>query len=143
MARTEVEGSYRMPSFENALVSDAMHPGVVSCPADTSLRAAARIMAERHIHSVVVTDLAGTEADWAVVSDVDLLGAAEGDIDTLDVGGVAATELPTTSPDETLPRAAQVMNERGVTHLIVVDGGRAVGVISSLDLAGILAWGRA
>lgn len=58
MATSEiVEGSYLTPSFEKARVSDAMHPGVVPCAGDTSLRTVARIMAERRIHSVAVSDL--------------------------------------------------------------------------------------
>ncbi len=143
MATSEIEGSYRTPSFENAQVSDAMHPGVVSCARDTSLRTVARIMAERHIHSVVVVDLGGEGANWGVVSDVDLLGAAEGDLDALTAGETSGTELPTVGPGEPLSRAAQVMAEHGVSHLIVADAGRAVGVVSTLDVAGIIAWGRA
>lgn len=143
MKTSEIEGSYRTPAFEKAQVSDAMRPGVVSCTPDTSLRTVARIMAERHIHSVVVSDLrAAEEPGWGVVSDVDLLGAAE-DIETLTASEVAGTDLPTVGPAESLSRAAQVMNEHGVSHLLVVDHRRAVGVISSLDVAGILAWGRA
>ena len=136
-------GSFRIPSFEKAQVCDAMHPGIVSCTQDTSLRTVARIMAERHIHSVVVSDLGGDGPNWGVVSDVDLLGAAEGDLDGLTAGQAAGTELPTVAPDETLSRAAQVMAKHGVSHLIVVEAGRAVGVVSTLDVAGIIAWGQA
>jgi hypothetical protein len=35
------------------------------------------------------------------------------------------------------------MDEHGTAHLIVVDEGRPIGVVSSLDVAGVLAWGRA
>lgn len=143
MASSEIEGSYRTPSFEKAQVGDAMHPGVVSCARDTSLRTVARIMAERHIHSVVVSDLGGEGSKWGVVADVDLLGAAEGDLDALTAGETAETELPTVGSGETLSRAAQLMSEHRVSHLIVVDSGRAVGVVSTLDVAGIIAWGRA
>jgi CBS domain-containing protein len=148
MAATErIEGSYRSPSFEKARVIDAMHPGVVSCTPETSLRVVAQIMAQRHIHSVVVTDLrrGATGRGWGVVSDVDLLRASSGDLDTQTAREIAATELPTVAVEETLPRAAQMMAEHEVTHLIVVDDGddRAVGVLSSLDIAGTLAWGRA
>jgi CBS domain-containing protein len=148
MAATErIEGSYRSPSFEKARVSDAMHPGVVSCTPETSLRVVAQIMAQRHIHSVVVTGHGGSETErgWGVISDVDLLRASSGDLDTLTAGEVAGTELPTVAAEESLPRAAQLMAEHEVTHLIVVGNGaeQAVGVISSLDIAGTLAWGRA
>jgi CBS domain-containing protein len=139
----EIEGSYRTPSFERAQVADAMHPGVVACDRDTSLRIVAQIMAQNHIHSVVVVDLGGDGPGWGVVTDIDVLGAADGGVEGLTAGQVAGTELPTATPEESLSRAAQVMNEHAVSHLIVVDDGRAVGVLSSLDVAGILAWGRA
>jgi CBS domain-containing protein len=90
-----------------------------------------------------VSDLGSEVSGWGVVADVDLLGAADGDLDTLTAGETAGTELPTVTPDETLSRAAQLMAEHGVSHLIVVEDGRAVGVVSTLDVAGIIAWGRA
>jgi CBS domain-containing protein len=34
------------------------------------------------------------------------------------------------------------MDERGIAHLVVVEGSRPVGMISTVDLAGALAWGR-
>ncbi len=143
MGTTGVEGSYRIPSFEKAQVSDAMHPGVVSCIRETPLRTVAQIMAERHIHSVVVSDLGAGDSGWGVVTDADVLAAADGDMDLITAGEAAGTELPTVGPEESLSRAAQVMKEHGVSHLIVTEAGRAVGVLSSLDVVGILAWGRA
>ncbi len=145
MARTEIEGSYRLPSFENARVADAMHPGVVSCTPETSLRILAQIMAQHHIHSVVVAgvDSPGSERGWGVVTDVDLLRASSGDLDAREAHEIAAAGLPVIESDAALARAAQLMADQEVSHLIVVDGDRALGVISSLDVAGILAWGRA
>jgi len=45
-------------------------------------------------------------------------------------------------PDAPLLEAARLMDERNVAHLVVVDGERPVGVISTLDIAGAAAWGR-
>ena len=144
MAASPIEGSYRIPSFENARVSDAMHPGVVSSTPETSLRALAQTMAQRHIHSVVITGLTGSsEQGWGLVTDVDVLRAAGGDLDTREARDIARTDAPVVGPDDTLGRAAELMAENRTTHLIVVDGGHAIGVLSSLDVAGILAWGRA
>jgi CBS domain-containing protein len=46
---------------------------------------------------------------------------------------------------ETLERAAQLMNEHEITHLVVVDPSTKdpVGVLSTLDIAGVVAWGQA
>jgi CBS domain-containing protein len=144
MAPSRIEGSYRIPSFENARVSEAMHPGVVSSTPETSLRALAQTMAQHHIHSVVITGLAeSSQQGWGLVTDVDLLRAAGGDLDTREARDIAHTDAPVVSPDDTLARAAELMAEQRTSHLIVVDHGDAVGVLSSLDVAGILAWGRA
>src|SRR5690242_9796763 len=59
-ATTPPTGSYRLPSLERALVGDVMHPGVVSCPPETSLAGVARIMASHHIHAVVVSGIERT-----------------------------------------------------------------------------------
>ncbi len=148
MARAEtpaVEGSYATPSFASALVSDAMRHGVMTCPPDTPLRLVARTMAQHHIHSVIVSRVDDEGRAWGVFSDLDLLRAAESDLDQRTAGEFAATKLITVTPDQTLVRAAQLMSEHEVAHLVVVDpdGERPVGVLSTLDVAGILAWGRA
>jgi predicted transcriptional regulator len=48
-------------------------------------------------------------------------------------------------PDTSLRDAAQEMLGRGVSHAVVTDpvAQRPVGVLSTLDLAGVLAWGEA
>jgi CBS domain-containing protein len=45
-------------------------------------------------------------------------------------------------PEDALERAAQLMAEHDVTHLVVVQphSGQPVGIVSALDVAGALAW---
>jgi CBS domain-containing protein len=143
-----VEGSYLTPSLEHAVVSDAMRSEILTCPPDASLRTIARMMAAEHVHCAVVTNGgergAGTSA-WGIVSDMDLMRAARDDIDARTASEAAGSEFLAVSPDEPLDRAVQKMVEHDVTHLVVVDpaGDKAVGVLSTLDVAGLLAWGRA
>jgi CBS domain-containing protein len=49
----------------------------------------------------------------------------------------------TVAADESLERAAQLMAEHQVSHLVVIQPhpGHPVGVLSALDLAGVLASG--
>jgi CBS domain-containing protein len=138
------EGSYVMPAFEHAKVSDAMRAGVMTCAPDTPLVTVARMMATNHIHSVIVTgaDGGGDGAPWGIVSDLDVVRSA-GEAEERSAGEVCATEVVTVSADESLERAAQLMAEHENAHLVVVDGGAPVGVISTLDIAGVLAWARA
>ena len=49
----------------------------------------------------------------------------------------------TVRAEERLARAAQLMTEHEVAHLVVVhpDDGHPIGILSTLDVAGVLAWG--
>jgi CBS domain-containing protein len=134
--------SYLAPRFEDAQVVDAMRMGVVSCSPDASVREAARMMATYRVHCLVVGE-PWAEAPIAVVSDLDLAAGAGGDADMRRVREVAGTEPLTVAGDEKLSRAAQMMAEHGVSHLIVVAAktGHPVGVRSTLDVAEAIAFG--
>jgi CBS domain-containing protein len=137
------------PDLDELRVTDAMHGGVLTCTLDTSLREVARIMARYRVHAVVaIGGHSVTEALqgslWGIVSDHDLVDAvARGEIDSASAGGIAGTPLVMMEPDETLARAAALMREHHVTHLVVVDGDSAlpVGVLSTLDIAKALSIG--
>jgi signal-transduction protein with cAMP-binding, CBS, and nucleotidyltransferase domain len=122
-------------------VGDAMHEGVLSCSADTPLSAVAELMAGHGVHCVVVIDPDAVGV-WGVISDLDLV-AASGvrDLDAQSAGGSAATPALAIGPEDTLQRAAQMMTEHAAAHLLVVDdeSGRPVGVLSTLDIARVLA----
>jgi CBS domain-containing protein len=141
-------GSYLTPSFEHATVADAMRSGVISCSPDAAATTVAQIMATNHIHSVVVEGIhldpvRGEQLKWGVVSDMDLLGAARAGIDELTAGEIAMTEPLTVMPSSSLDDAVRLMDEHQTAHAIVVDRGRPVGILSTLDIAGVMAWGRA
>ena len=128
-----------------------MHPGLISVSPETSLRDLARVLSSRHIHCAVVTSAAerGEVPHWGLISAADLVLAAS------DGAGVSfeertAAELaigtpPTVSSSDQLERAAELMAEHRTEHLIVVgaEDGRPVGVLSALDIAGVMAWGEA
>ena len=127
-------------------MGDAMRAGVMSCEPDLPAATVARMMATHHIHAVVVEGIHrdpvdGERLTWGVVSDVDLLRAARAGIEEKTVGEIAATEPVTVEPSLPLVDALRLMEEHETTHLIVADGGRPVGVLSTLDIAGVLAWG--
>jgi CBS domain-containing protein len=135
--------SFTAPPFEEASVVDAMRVGIVSCPPDTPLRDVARIMATYRIHCVVVSEMEGG-TPVGVISDSDLAVAASSGVRDSTAGELAATESVTVAADASLERAAQLMAEHQVSHLVVIQphSGHPVGVLSALDLAGVLAWGE-
>lgn len=139
-------GSFRLPRVEHARVEDAMRPGVISCPPETPLVAVARIIATKHIHCIVVADPDEREGalTWGLISGLDLVGAADG-FENRVARDIAATEPVRVSTDDRLEQAAQLMVDHQVEHLIVVGArdGRPVGVLSTLDIAGVMGWGEA
>jgi CBS domain-containing protein len=124
-----------------------MRVGVLGCAPDTPLETVARMMASNHVHAVVVTASSedGFSQPWGIVSDLDLAKAAAASALDGTAADIAVTEVLTIQPEASLERAAQLMAEHEAAHLIVVDPvlGQPVGVISTLDLAGVVAWGRA
>ena len=141
-------GSYLMPAFERATVADVMRPGVMSCAPDAPLLTVAQTMATHHVHSVVVggvaTDSAGGEhMVWGLVSDMDVVRASETGIEGRTAAEAARTEVVTVELSTPLAEAARLMDGHDTAHLIVTSGGQPAGVVSSLDIAGALAWGRA
>lgn len=128
-------------------VSEAMHPGVLTCPIETPLRVAARMMATYDVHCLVVfgsedADDEGEARAWGVLSDLDLVASAlVGDLDDSTAGGAAATPVILVGGDETLIRAAQLMTEHQTAHLVVIDPDtyHPVGILSTLDIAAALA----
>lgn len=134
------------PSLQQLRVIDAMHPGVISCPTETPLRAVARMMATYRVHAIIVTahdsDDLPDGSLWGVVSDVDVMRAAQaGDLDEQVAGKLAATPALMVATTEPLTRAVQLMVEHEVTHLVVVEqrSMRPIGVLSTLDVARALA----
>jgi CBS domain-containing protein len=130
------------PRLAHVRVADAMHPGVLTCTPDLPLSEVARIMADHRVHCVVVEEPGAQAADsWSVVSDIDLVAAAAADrLDEPVAGRVAGTWIPQISAEEPLMRAAQLMAERDVSHLIVVGAatGRPEGIVSTIDVAAVL-----
>jgi CBS domain-containing protein len=127
-------------------VIDAMHPGLISCSLDTPLRTVARMMTTYRVHAILVT-AHGEEklpggGPWGIVADTDLLRAAEdGNIDEQPAQSIADTPVLTVASSEELARAAQLMVEHELSHLIVIErrSERPIGVLSTLDIAGVLA----
>ena len=132
--------------LETLRVIDAMHPGVISCPPETPLRTVARMMATYRVHAIVVVAHGPDElpggALWGVVSDADLVRVADvADLDVQTAGSIAATPALTVASTEPLGRAAQLMVEHEVSHVVVTERHalRPIGVVSTLDVARALA----
>ncbi len=139
-----MERSYYGPAFEDAKVHDVMRVGVVTCRPETKLADVARMMVGYDVHSIVVAEV-GKATPWGIVTSLDLARTPD-QLDSLTAGDVASTDLVTIKSDESLEKAAKLMAEHGISHLIAVqpdaDADRPAGMISSRDLAAAIAYGR-
>lgn len=132
-------------AFEGARVRDAMRSPIRSCPPDLPLRAVAELMASQRIHAVVVTepgDDRGSGPLRGVVSGLDIVSAAAEGFGNRTAGDIASAHTSSVGADEPLTAAARKMRDEGANHLVVVEGGRPVGVVSTLDMVRALAWGQ-
>ena len=116
-----------------------MHAGILTCGGDLPVRDVADLMARFRVHAVAITR-ANMSAPVGVITDLDIAGAALNEREAR-AAQVAATEPLAISADESLRRAAQLMTEHGVSHLIVLDAadGHPAGVLSALDIAAVFA----
>jgi CBS domain-containing protein len=141
-------GSYLMQSLDHATVSDAMHPGILSCEPDASVAEVAKIMATHHVHCVAVVGVSHEDPEcfvWGIISDLDLVRAGISDDGAQTARSLAGQPIVVVEPGMHLRDAAHEMLARGVSHAIVTDAAaqRPIGVLSTLDVAGVLAWGEA
>jgi CBS domain-containing protein len=141
-------GSYLMPSLAHATVADAMHPGILSCGADVTLKDVARMMTRHRVHCVAVMGIAHDDASehlvWGVISDLEVVRAGIRTGPDQLAGALAQQPIITVEPSTPLREAGELMLARGVSHLLVIDSRqqRPIGILSTLDIAGVLAWGE-
>lgn len=116
-------------------LQEIMSTDLVTVQPDTSIQEVARLMQERDIGNVLITE---GDRLTGMVTDRDLVvRALTGSVSpTSGVREYMTTNLFTCPPETSIEDAAQQMAERQVRRLPVVDGsGRPVGIVSLGDLA--------
>ncbi len=126
-----------------------MHPGVISCASQTPLGQVAKLMVDHNVHAVFVDGLAPGRLTHepvvqAFLTDRDLMRAAgNGHLDA-EAGESITSQMVAIGVDEGLVHAAAVMAREGCSHLVVLsaDKRESLGVLSSMDIAAVLASAR-
>jgi CBS domain-containing protein len=115
-------------------VREGMSSVVLTIGPDHTIREAARQMAKRGVGAAVVID--PEEQGPGIITERDILDAVGGDQspDTERVCDHLSSHLVFAAPDWSLERAAAEMVRGGFRHLVVVDGGETVGVLSMRDI---------
>lgn len=121
-------------------VSEGMSTVVLTVGPDRPLRDVARLMTERSVGAAVIVD--PDAAGPAIVTERDILRAYAEERVTGDdpVRAYATERLVFAAPDWSLERAADEMVRGGFRHLIVVEAGEIVGILSMRDI--VTCWTR-
>jgi len=115
-------------------VKDGMSGVVLTVGPGHTLRDAAKKMTERKVGAAVVIDEELPAP--GVLSERDILislGKGE-DPDSEKVGDHFSDTVISAAPDWSLERAAMEMSRRHIRHLVVVEGGEMVGILSMRDI---------
>jgi len=126
-------------------VGELMHPGLITCPADTPLGQVAILLMRHRVHALVVTDRDGRPV--GLLSDFDLLAGEWLSADPasleamrrMTAGELMSSPLNTIEASSPASEAARRMRRDGFHRLIVTDQGRPAGVISTSDLVACIA----
>ncbi len=107
---------------------------VVTITEAQSVLEAARLLVERNIGGLVVTDgrrLRGIITERDVLR---LAGEASADLSSISVGSVMTRDVITASLNDGLVEMMDIMTERRIRHLPVMEDERLAGIISIGDL---------
>ena len=107
---------------------------VVTIRGDRPVMDAVDLLVDHNIGSVVVTE---GDQPLGILTERDLLRLAartRGRLDTTAVEDEMTRTLVTASPDDDLHGVMDVMTDRRIRHLPVLEGGRLVGIVSIGDL---------
>lgn len=116
-------------------VKDVMTTDPLTASPGTTVADAARLMKKHDVGAIVVEEDGEVRG---IVTDRDIVVRAVAEQkppDSTRVADVVSGDVHTVSPDEPLERAIEQMRRRSVRRLPVVEGGKAVGILSLGDLA--------
>ncbi|MSO40378.1 MAG: CBS domain-containing protein [Solirubrobacterales bacterium] len=121
-------------------VRDGMSSVVLALGPEHNLRDAATKMTEKGTGAALVFDEEGPAP--RIITERDILNAVGSgkDPDEALVADHMSESVISAAPDWSLEQAAEEMVQRGIRHLVVVDGGELVGVLSMRDI--VRCWTR-
>ena len=117
---------------------DLMTPDPTTCSASDNLRTVLEVMRKEDCGVVPITEGNGEQRVVGVVTDRDIaLALAKRDEkpSAVRVSEVMTTHIVSCEPDADLREVSRKMQEAQVRRILVVEGARLLGVISTADLA--------
>jgi CBS domain-containing protein len=114
-------------------VNEIMSSPVITVSQDTTVAEAAGILAEEHVGSLVV----GEDIIEGIITETDIVRAVGdgSDLSETSVAEIMADPVVTIRPHEAVRTAGERMGHNGVKKLPVTEDGKAVGIVTTTDLA--------
>lgn len=109
---------------------------ILSIPSNATVYAALVLMAEKHVGALLVMDddkLVGIFSERDLAREVEIKGKTVRDTAIADVMTPHSC-LITVTPNDTVENCMNLVTDKRIRHLPVMDGGRVVGVLSIGDL---------
>jgi CBS domain-containing protein len=131
-------------SLRDATVDEVAQLGILTCIAGASLLTVARTMAERRVHCVAIAGIEhpGEHLIWGLIEDIDIVVAMHRDALSEPAASIARKSPIAVEVSDSLTHAAELLVEHDASHVVVVGPtGLAAGIISTLDVASVLAAG--
>lgn len=115
------------------IVKQLISKEIVRVGKDATLREVAKVMREKDVSSVLLTD--GDEA-VGIVTERDVTGAvAEGLDYNTPAERLAKRPLITIEGERNVYEALELMGQKRIRHLVVTEGGKPVGIVSLREVA--------
>ncbi|MGE0870719.1 MAG: CBS domain-containing protein [Kofleriaceae bacterium] len=120
-------------------IEEVMTKNVHCVTKDTNLRDVARLMHDRNIGDVLVTNRDGTLYGIATDRDLVVRGlATQRDVDKMQVAEICSNSLADVAPEASIEDAVQLMRNRAIRRIPVVRDGKPIGIVSMGDIARVL-----
>ncbi|MGY5147128.1 MAG: CBS domain-containing protein [Candidatus Nitrosopumilus sp. bin_7KS] len=118
-------------------IGEVMTKSVISVDATLTVNETAKMMEDAKVGAVIVME---DNLPIGIVTDRDfaIKIAAHAYQITGPVKQIMSTPLFSINPDETVRTAADLMHDRGIRKLPVIDDGKVIGIITSTDIVNLL-----
>ncbi len=128
----------KMSNAKTMTIADVMTKSVISVDASMTVNEAAKMMEDAKVGAVIIME---NNVPVGIVTDRDFAVkvAAHAYQITASVKQIMSSPLFSISSDESVRTAADLMHERGIRKLPVIDDENIVGMITATDIVGLLA----
>ena len=127
-----------MNNAKTITIADVMTKAVISVDASLTVNEAAKMMEDTKVGAVVVME---NNTPVGIVTDRDfaIRVVAQAHNITTPVKQIMSSPLFSINSDESVRTAADLMHDRGIRKLPVIDGENVVGIITATDIVNLLA----